>query len=95
MTTPEKKDLDNFDKEVETFIKAVSNEPKITAIICRRGAGRPRNCQSCGLRLYAGGILCDFAVGDGKTCDRFECRKCSRRVGENLDYCSKHKEEKL
>ncbi len=35
-------------------------------------------------------ILCDYPVGDGKTCDRSLCRDHAHSIGRDLDYCDHH-----
>lgn len=60
------------------------------AIACTRGR-RPRrtpDCSCCTQR--EGPLLCDFPIGNGKTCDKPLCRDCARRVGPNRDYCPSH-----
>lgn len=37
--------------------------------------------------------LCDFPVGDGKTCDRNICDAHSHEIGPNLHYCATHYKE--
>lgn len=61
------------------------NTGGITAIVCTRGA-RPIRCK-CGAR---GDKLCDWPIGDGKTCDKPMCDRHATNVGKNLDYCKIH-----
>lgn len=59
-------------------------------IICSRGPSRAKPCESCG---KPGTIQCDYPVrrnGRMQTCDRWQCRDCATRVGDNLDYCKPH-----
>lgn len=35
-------------------------------------------------------VLCDFPVGDGKTCDRALCKACAKKVAPDTDYCNDH-----
>jgi hypothetical protein len=35
-------------------------------------------------------VLCDYPVGDGKTCDRAMCREHAHHVGRDVDYCPDH-----
>lgn len=50
-----------------------------------RGRGPRRTCQFCH-QSYYGGKLCDFPIGDGRTCDAEMCDKCARTVGgQNSD----------
>lgn len=44
-------------------------------------------CADC---LDMGLLLCDFPVGDGKTCDRPMCEQHSHEIGQNLHYCEAH-----
>lgn len=44
-------------------------------------------CTKCG---GVAGILCDFPVGDGKTCDRSLCKVCAHKVAPDTDYCTDH-----
>lgn len=41
------------------------------------------------LRLLAG-KLCDFPLGDGKTCDAALCDKHATKAGNKIDYCPEH-----
>jgi hypothetical protein len=45
-----------------------------------RGRGPRRTCKFCHQDYY-GGKLCDFPVGDGRTCDAEMCDKCARTLG--------------
>jgi hypothetical protein len=65
---------------------------RVTAIICG-GRGAHKRCKFCGLGNVA--KLCDFPVGLKKTCDAGMCARCATQVGADLDYCPKHKNEKL
>lgn len=49
----------------------------------------PKLC-ACG---YASDFLCDYPVGNGKTCDKALCVKCRKNVGEEIDYCACHFKE--
>lgn len=44
------------------------------------------------LRLLAG-KLCDFPLGNGKTCDAAVCDKHATSGGKNIDYCPDHQTE--
>ena len=46
------------------------------------------HCSECG---FVAENLCDYPVGDGKTCDRLLCDECSKQVGIDLHYCTTHK----
>jgi hypothetical protein len=45
-------------------------------------------CSFC--KRAEGDRLCDFDIGDGKTCDARVCGRCAKRVGPNLDHCPNH-----
>jgi len=45
------------------------------------------HCPSCGT---VSDSLCDYPVGDNKTCDRLMCAGCSNPVGIDIDYCNNH-----
>jgi len=52
---------------------------------------RARVCSVC--RKWARDHrLCDFPIGNGKTCDRVLCLKCAHHVEPDLDYCPPHEE---
>lgn len=60
-------------------------------IVCTRGRQPPRlpmcwvsHCSSPGVKL------CDWPVGDGKTCDRSICGRHAKNVGPDKDYCPGH-----
>ena len=48
-------------------------------------------CGDCG--DYGAGFLCDFPVGEGKTCDRSLCEDCAVEVAPDIHYCSVHYQE--
>lgn len=58
----------------------------ITAIVCS-GRERRGHCFQCG-RLST--KLCDFPLGNGKTCDKKLCGRCAVPVGQDRDYCPEH-----
>ena len=66
-------------------------------ILCHSGPDPRQRCVACGVK--GADRLCDWPMGDGKTCDRPLCRRCSRRpllvFGEpetaDIDYCSEHR----
>ncbi|MFG0772834.1 hypothetical protein ACF8PD_13500 [Vibrio plantisponsor] len=51
-------------------------------------------CSGCG-NNYPKQVdfLCDFPVGDEKTCDRLLCHSCARVVGKDMHYCETHYQE--
>lgn len=63
-------------------------------IVC--GARQPRaaRCQWAGcLRPHA--ALCDFPIGNGRTCDAKICEAHRLRIGPNEDRCPQHAEQLL
>ena len=60
---------------------------KVLIFLC----GMPGAFTRCGWCGRDGTRLCDYPVGDGKTCDRHACPRCMKRVGRNKDYCPLHK----
>jgi hypothetical protein len=63
---------------------------RVTGFICGGHRARQR-CKFCNTGYVE--KLCDFATGPKKTCDAGMCAKCATSVGENRDYCPKHKHE--
>lgn len=58
-----------------------------STIICSRSRRRVRDCVHCGLPA---GRLCDGpGAGNGKTCDRPLCARCTHERGRR-DYCAQH-----
>lgn len=62
-------------------------------LVCSRGR-RKATVRPCFVRWCSGdaGKLCDYPVGDGKTCDRQCCDKHCRPVEgkPDTDYCLEH-----
>lgn len=58
----------------------------MTAIVCTRGRSKVKRC-SCG---RVGTLLCDWKVGNGKTCDVPICEQCAEHVAEDKDLCKEH-----
>lgn len=46
-----------------------------------------QHCADC---IQVGDYLCDYPVGDGKTCDRAMCDTHAHEVGPDLHYCEAH-----
>jgi hypothetical protein len=58
------------------------------AIVCTRGS-QPR----CGFCSRQSEKLCDYPLGNGKTCDARICPVCATHVeGKDIDYCPIHKD---
>ena len=52
-----------------------------------RGGGRKKKCPFCKREDVE--KLCDFPVGNGKTCDAEICRRCSTTIGtQNLEIAA-------
>lgn len=49
-----------------------------------------QHCADCG---DVGVSLCDFPVGNGKTCDRAICDFHAHEVAPNVHYCNAHHAE--
>ena len=49
-----------------------------------------QNCADC---THVADYLCDYPVGDGKTCDRAMCDTHAHEIGPNLHYCDSHHAE--
>jgi hypothetical protein len=45
-----------------------------------RSRGPKMHCKFCH-KDYHGGKLCDFPIGDGKTCDAQMCDECAHTIG--------------
>jgi|GEM_PF-2351925 len=72
----------------------------------RSSRGSKRHCKFCG-KDYYGGKLCDFPVGNGRTCDSEMCDGCARTLGrgtvqigggfqrfnDTIDVCPIHREQ--
>ena len=48
------------------------------------------HCAVCG---DVAANLCDYPVGDGKTCDRHLCKYCSSEIAPDVHYCAAHHAE--
>jgi hypothetical protein len=44
-------------------------------------------CAECG---WLGENLCDYPVGEGKTCDRLLCDEHANEIAPDLHYCAAH-----
>lgn len=70
-----------------------------------RSGGQKRHCKFCNSDYRDGGKLCDFPVGNGRTCDAQMCNECARtlgsqnsdagggmkRLGDTIDVCPIHR----
>ena len=65
-------------------------------ILCHSGPDPRAKCVVCGVK--GADRLCDWPVGNGKTCDRPLCRRCARHPvpefgkeeSADTDYCPEH-----
>lgn len=65
--------------------------PGGASFVCTRGRSLgPCQVKGCKRRQVS---LCDWKVGEGKTCDAALCGEHARRVGKNKDLCPQHAEE--
>ena len=79
--------LGSYDEYVERFSSGAgglvhynSSDPDFTIEVCI-------DCQS------PSKYLCDYPVGEGKTCDRHMCHSCVNETGEDMHYCKTHYRE--
>lgn len=83
-------------KPSEEIIK--NREPRLvtvggyTMFSCqtRSHSDSPTHCASC---PDFADFLCDYPVGDEKTCDRAMCDSHRHNVAPEIDYCDAHNEE--
>lgn len=45
------------------------------------------HCSDC---MAVGDLLCDYPVGNGKTCDRVMCSTHAREIAPEIHYCDGH-----
>ncbi|MBE8578622.1 hypothetical protein [Vibrio sp. OPT18] len=50
-------------------------------------------CFDCESNSPRAAFLCDYPVGNDKTCDRQLCPNCANAVGPNMHYCTTHHKE--
>jgi hypothetical protein len=68
----------------EDFCRAKSRDTGQTLFVCGElGA----HCADC---AAVGAFLCDYPVGDGKTCDRPMCDDHATEIGHEVHYCAAH-----
>lgn len=58
--------------------------------ICGEGLEDAAVCKECG---HLADNLCDFPIGNGKTCDAALCERHSLLALENTHYCPAHAKE--
>ena len=66
--------------------KDIKGDKRAVMFICGPGIDSSDFCR-CG---EVAETLCDFPVGDGKTCDLPMCEDCHHQVGEDWHFCSVH-----
>lgn len=71
-----------------TFVKLPGGG---SAIVC---GPRPRRKRCCACHL-AGGLLCDWKVSPGKTCDAPICPEHALEVAKDKHLCPQHQEAYL
>ena len=62
--------------------------PNGTIVHIRHSNPRRRRCRFCSQWSTQ---LCDFPMGNGKTCGSPCCAQHSVRIGEDQDYCELHR----
>jgi hypothetical protein len=63
----------------------LAERSSIPATVC--GPGKQEPICACG---YVAEILCDWPMGDGKTCDLPLCPSCAHEIGEDKHTCEIH-----
>jgi hypothetical protein len=61
----------------------------VAGIVCGLRRSRPKRCSHKDCKA-PGTKLCDWPIGDGKTCDKPLCDRHAVRVGDDTDYCRGH-----
>ena len=69
-------------QELDAKLKAWEELP---LWIC--GGGAPEKICACG---FVADFLCDYPMGDGKTCDVQLCSTCAKQIGEDKHLCEIH-----
>ncbi len=64
-----------------------SEDGSLIYVICSRGARQTPPCHYCGKPSTT---LCDYPMGNGKTCDKAMCNNCKTHIGRDLDVCKDH-----
>ena len=68
--------------------KIVSPDGTMVGFVCSRGRQPRKLCHYCGKPAM---VLCDYPLGNGKTCDKPMCNSCRTKIGPNLDVCREHR----
>lgn len=61
---------------------------EVTAIVCSRPT--KKRCTFCG-QYFTEYNLCDYEIGNGKTCDAVMCGRCTWSPEKGKDYCRMHR----
>ena len=61
-------------------------EPEGVGFICGPMAADSALCRCS----HLADLLCDWPIGDGKTCDLPLCRCCAKEIGDDLHVCAIH-----
>ncbi|EGR4213423.1 hypothetical protein NTH44_003596 [Vibrio metoecus] len=71
---------------------SIKEKGKIIGFICGGTADDVEllTCHECGNNWPEAEFICDYPVGDDKTCDRMLCKNCARVVGRDMHYCQTH-----
>ena len=64
----------------------IKDRPDGRMFIC----GEELDLPQCGECLDFADNLCDYPVGDGKTCDRNLCDVHANEIGPDMHYCAVH-----
>lgn len=73
-----------FNASYKKYKEIKSREPIGTIFVC---GDLGEHCADCS---DLGTLLCDYPVGDGKTCDRPMCEEHAHEIGHELHYCEAH-----
>ena len=65
----------------------IKDDPKLGRVFMRGRMGPPCRCG------WVRNFLCDFPVGNGKTCDAGLCEGCAVEAAHEVHYCKGHAEE--
>ncbi|MGI2201042.1 hypothetical protein [Shewanella baltica] len=74
----------------------IRNNGKTVGFICgdfQEDEVNMDDCSECGDNWPVAEFLCDYPVGNDKTCDRKLCRKCAKTVGKDMHCCPTHHAE--
>lgn len=75
-----------FHKPVETWLTG-------PMFVCGRGPKRPAMTPRCRLCHLPHSHLCDYPIGEGKTCSAPLCREHRIQMVPGVDYCPDHADQ--